>query len=124
MIKNKLIVVALLFILIACNKEIQLDGFDAEGWKKDLAGCQNFRKTMIHNVKLQKEKLLGLRENQIVKLLGPPDQKDLRKRGQKVFIYFIDSKNTKCDSTFKGIPASLKIRFSALELSNELIFAE
>lgn len=121
---KSIIVLFTVFLFSACKKEVKIEGFDNEAWKKDPSGCSGVRKSSLDYLKTQKEQLVGLREQQVVQLLGRPDIKDLYKRGQKMFIYFIDDKNPKCDTSFVGSPSLLRIRFSAIELSNEAIFEE
>lgn len=123
-IKNLVYSLFVFMLLSSCQKEVKIEGFDNEAWKKDQNGCSGIRNEKVDFLKQKKEQLLGLREQQVVQLLGRPDRKELYKRGQKMFIYFTDNGNPKCDSTHVGESALLRVRFSAIELSNEVTFEE
>jgi outer membrane protein assembly factor BamE (lipoprotein component of BamABCDE complex) len=66
----------------------------------------------------QKEKLLALKESQIIELLGRPDRNELYKRNQKFFYYYLmpspDCPNASTESK------RLVIRFNAMGLAKEV----
>lgn len=67
-----------------------------------------------------KNKLMGYSQQEIGKILGKPDEVDLYKRSQKFFIYYIVP-GKQCEGTNpNGRPRSLYIRFSAINVSNEV----
>ena len=74
----------------ACGKPLpSLDGIDLKQWKDDKNGCNHVREKSIEQLVLQKNKLKGLSEDNVIKLLGRPDQNELYKRNQKFFYYFL-----------------------------------
>ena len=75
---------------------------------------------MSESIKSQKEKLLSLSENQIVQLLGKPDQNELYKRNQKFYSYFI-SPSPECSPEITSSEI-LIIRFNAMGLAKEVNF--
>ena len=109
-----------LFISGCSNPLPQFENVDFEAWKKDKNGCQHLREPMAEPVKIQKEKFLSLTEDQIVNLMGKPDQNELYKRNQKFYSYFISS-SPHCKNS-NSEPKILTIRFNAIGLVKEVIF--
>lgn len=66
----------------------------------------------------EKEKLLSLKQMEVVELLGHPDQNELYSRNQKFFYYFIDPAPT-CPGGDSSA-AKLVLRFNAIGLVNEV----
>lgn len=114
-----------LFILLVmlgfcCGKPLpQLEGIDLKQWKDDKFGCNGSREKSIELLSSQKEKLKGLSEDDILKLLGRPDQNELYKRNQKFYHYFVE-RSTKCDSANQNAKR-LSIRFNAVDLAKEVV---
>jgi hypothetical protein len=108
----------LLALLTACGKPLpDLENINLDSWKADRNGCNHIREKMLAPMKDQKDKLKGLSEDDIVDLLGRPDQNELWKRNQKFFHYNIaPGKNCGVDSS--GI--KLSIRFNAMGLAKEV----
>lgn len=108
----------MVLIVSACGKPLpQFENMDLEVWKADRNGCKHGREKMIESLKAQKDKLKGLSEDDIMKLLGRPDQNELWKRNQKFFKYFLSpSKNCGSDSA----EVKLIIRFNAMSLAKEV----
>lgn len=73
---------------------------------------------MAASLKDQKEKLLGLNEKQLVKLLGRPDQNELYKRNQKFYTYYL-TPGPECGTTITSSQI-LVVRFNAMGLANEV----
>ena len=111
------------FILVACfacAKPLpQLENMDMIKWRKDKNGCKGDRANMMSPLNEQRDRLKGLSEDGIIKLLGKPDQNELYKRNQKFFYYFVEP-SVKCDST-KTKSKRLSIRFNAMELAKEVV---
>jgi hypothetical protein len=106
-------------MLMSCGRPApSLEGLDLETWKSDKDGCLGKRISMLAALQNQKEKLLGLSENQIMDLLGRPDQNELYERNQKFYTWFLLPAPTcgePIDSTKKLI-----IRFNAIGLAKEV----
>ncbi len=108
-----------LLLLMACSKSTpQLENIDTESWKNDRNACAGKRQEMLDALKVQQDKLLALKETQIVALLGRPDNNELYERNQKFYYYYITPAPA-CEN-----PASaslqLEIRFNALGYSKEI----
>lgn len=67
-----------------------------------------------------RDKLMGYRQREISQILGKPDEVDLYKRNQKFFIYHILPGKGCQGIDSVGRPRSLYIRFSAMDVSNEV----
>lgn len=107
-------------LLWACNKPLPvLDNVDAARWKDDRNGCRGHRREMIEPIRLQKDKLLALKEMQIVELLGRPDANELYERNQKFYSYSITPSGS-CLSA-DSMQVTLEIRFNAMGVSKEIL---
>ena len=111
-----------LFIVLAltagaCGKPLPtLEGIDLKQWKDDKNGCQHFREKLINALATQKDKLKGLSEDDIIALLGRPDQNELYKRNEKFFKYFLEP-GPICKSGSSEM--MLSIRFNSVGLAKE-----
>ncbi|MTI40115.1 hypothetical protein [Fulvivirga lutimaris] len=115
-------VFALSIFLFACDKTIDLKNFDELAWQSDKGACQNIRVEMQDDLEAAKEQLKGLNQDEIVTVLGRPDENELYKRSQKFFIYYITPKN--CDNQEFKQYTYLSIRFNATGLAKEVIVYE
>lgn len=116
---------ALLFFLFLLNltsgcgsDSIRLENADLERWKSDRKGCNGERKSIVHSIVNQKEKILAASEASVVETLGKPDQVELYKRNQKLYHYRL-SPGPECaakDST----DLELLIRFNAMGRAKEI----
>jgi hypothetical protein len=112
----------LLFISMSCNSEKKLENFNSDLWKNDPKACLSFRVNIAPSLLEQRANLLGWSDAELVKVLGKPDQTDLQNRGQKYYLYFIEP-GSQCSDIYPTIGKKIKIRFSALNLVNE-VFVE
>ena len=120
--KNLFVAALLLLITAACQSEIPvLEGFEPYVWKRDKYGCSGNRGAMVDTLIAQRDKLLQLREEEIIRLLGQPDARDLYVRNQKFLIYLI-APNKRCTATEEApVEANaLHIRLNALGKTNEV----
>jgi hypothetical protein len=116
----KKLFILLVYVAFSCGKPLpRLEGIDLNQWKDDKFGCSGFREKNLEVFSSQKEKLKGLSEDEILKLLGRPDQNELYKRNQKFYHYFVEP-SAKCDST-KQNARKLSIRFNAVDLAKEVV---
>lgn len=95
-----------------------LNGMDVLKWKEDKLACNGARQGMQEALSEQKEKLKGLSESAIIKLLGRPDQNELYKRNQKFYSYFI-SPGQDCNQPRTAM--KLTIRFNAMGRAKEVV---
>lgn len=104
---------------VGCSKSLpELNDLDLNTWKKDKRACGEYRSNNIEAIRSQKEKLLALKESQIIELLGRPDLNELYKRNQKFFYYNLQPDST-C-TNFVSNAARLTIRFNAMGLAKEV----
>jgi hypothetical protein len=109
--------------LTSCQKNIDLQGFDMETWKKDSKGCQNRRLALWDEFdKKIKPQLKGLSEKEVYALLGKADRQELSKRNQKFYYYFLEAGNH-CDTTNTKIARRMQIRFDAINNVSEIVTA-
>lgn len=109
--------------LPGCGKELPtLENLNPEQWKSDRNACGTYRVTAAQALVVQKEKLLALKEMQVVELLGRPDRNELYRRNQKFYYYYLkpapDCPNY---SAGAGSGTRLAIRFNAMGLAKEVI---
>lgn len=110
----------LLILLSACNKPLPaLEGFDKAAFEGDKNGCQGIRSTYELILSKQQEKLLSLRETQIVELLGMPDENELYKRNQKFYFYYLKPNSRACGGADSSA-VRLMVRFNAMGLAKEV----
>jgi hypothetical protein len=108
-----------LFLLVCCGRPLPtLDSINLEKWKQDKNGCLGYRAESIDRLNAQKEKLRGLSQDEIVQLLGRPDQNELYKRNQKFFFYALSPGKT-CGTD--SVSKKLSLRFNAMGLAKEVI---
>jgi hypothetical protein len=111
----------LFLILSGCGRELPtLDNLDLQQWEKDKNACGSYRKDNIDTLLAQKEKLLALKEMQIVNLIGRPDRNELYKRNQKFFYYYLKPA-PECANYDSENTARLAIRFNAMGLAKEVM---
>jgi outer membrane protein assembly factor BamE (lipoprotein component of BamABCDE complex) len=113
------IAIIALFNFTGCNTNVNLKNFDEEKWIKDSHGCNLDRLSMMESLDEQTDELKGLNQDEIIMLLGKPDQNELYKRNQKFFIYYITPKN--CEKKKYESYTYLSIRFNATGLAKEVI---
>jgi hypothetical protein len=105
---------------VACEKPLPtLEGIDLERWQQDKNACNNERGSMRQAIDHEKEKLLSLKQMQIVELLGRPDQNELYSRNQKFFYYFLEPAPA-CAGDNDSTAERLVIRFNAMGLAKEV----
>ena len=122
-----LFVITLLILIgysVASNstKIPNIEGMDYSLWKSDLYGCNSDRENLINLIISNKEKFLRFNQNQMIDILGKPENQTLYSRGQTFFYYYIKyhpscgEKNALSDSE----QIKLEIRFDALNRSKEI----
>lgn len=117
--KRSLLLSLFIFILVGCSKPLpELTGVDLREWKDDPNGCKGVRQGYVEAFKDQREKLKGLSELDLVRLLGTPDRKDLRERQERFYYYYMFP-SSKC-SDGSATAAQLIIRFNATGVSREV----
>jgi hypothetical protein len=112
-------IVSLLF-LFSCGKSLpSIDDVDLQAWKDDKQACRGTRSSMLNAMETQSKKLLSLSQQEVISLLGKPDENELYKRNQKFFYYFIEP-SPACANSNTQNPKKLVIRFNAMGLAKEV----
>lgn len=112
-------IVPLLF-LFSCGKPLpSFEGIDLTAWKDDKQACNGTRVAMINALENNSKKLLTLSEQEIISLLGKPDENELYKRNQKFYYYFVEPARS-CSTGGTSNPKKLVIRFNAVGLAKEV----
>lgn len=111
----------LAIVLVSCGPSTpRIEGIDLAKWRTDLNGCGEERAQVLMQLELQKDKLLGLAELDIVALLGKPDRNELATRNQKFYYYFVEPADKCKGGAGDREPARLAIRFNAMGLAKEV----
>jgi len=109
----------LALLLAGCGKPLpKFDNINLEKWKNDKWGCTSERRKALPELLDQKEKLKGLSQDDIVKLLGRPDTNELYKRNQKFFYYYL-TPGEKCGRD--TVTQRLSLRFNAMGFAKEVL---
>ena len=98
---------------MSCGKALPvLDGIDSEKWKADRDACQGYRQSVAISIKTELNKLKGLSEMDVIRLLGKPDENELYKRNQKFYSFFL-SPGPNCEGSDTSAQ-KLVLRFNAM----------
>ncbi len=110
-----------LLFFTSCQERKGIEGFDSTLWKSDRKGCQGLRISLKNQLEKISPQLKRLSNKDVLYVLGRPDKNELYRRNQKFFIYHI-SPAPDCDHyEASQTPVTLKIRFNAVGLSNEVM---
>lgn len=116
---NRTLLLSAIVILVSCNSAVPtLEGVDLQAWKNDRQGCLGKRAPFEESLRGQRDKLKGLSEMDVVKLLGRPDRNDLSERNEKYYYFFIDPAPG-CEAG-DSAATRLIIRFNATGISREV----
>jgi hypothetical protein len=111
----------LLSLLSSCTGSTNNLGFNDQEWIDDKLACKGIRAEKKEAFEAAKEEMMGLSESELLNALGKPDKRELHKRGQKFYIYYLLPGGQCPDVTEKpGLLA--RIRFSALNMVNEISY--
>lgn len=121
--KHLLGILALTLIVFSCSSLPEIENVDLEKWKEDKHGCKSYRIEVIDEILNQKEKLKGLTQNDIIKLMGTADQHELYERSQKFFIYHLEPGNG-CENFDGKYFKAFYIRFNSLDQAIDFIIQE
>jgi len=118
--KRQLLVSTIFILLISsCGRSTPTLTIDLNQWTEDRNGCLGLRSKMMDVMEREKEKLLGLTEQQIITLLSRPDQNELYKRNQKFYYYYLEP-SQQCVPPTTGHAMQLVIRFNAMGVAKEI----
>ena len=104
------------------KKAPEIKGMNYSLWKNDKYGCKSDRENLVDLIISNRDKFLKYNQNQIINILGKPENQTLYERGQKFFYYYIKY-HPECDKK-NALPEEeqikLEIRFDALNRSKEI----
>ncbi len=110
--------------LWACGntEKTDLGTLDATAFRKDRGGCEHIRDKMTENIRLNRDKLLGLSENELIKALGRYDFQILDRKNEKIFIYYLE-KGPQCEFIQNPSEAlSMAVYLNSVSLVKEVTF--
>lgn len=118
---TRLVLLGLTFFFACSSKPTEIEGFNSFIWKNDKYGCMNERAEMVENLLKEKERILGLNEAEVLRLLGKPDEQEIYSRNQKFLVYFLEP-NRKCTApeNIEATAKALNLRLNAIGVANEL----
>jgi hypothetical protein len=119
-----LIFICLCTIIFGCNQQPSLNDIDLKTWRNDIDGCNRVRLETGKSLIKQKEKLLGLTQTEIRNMLGKPDKVALYKRSQRFYVFYLTPSGNCENFDPEDKILSLYIRFSALDIANEMYLHE
>ena len=117
--KRSLASIIFIILISSCGKSLPSLTINLNQWIEDRNGCLGLRSKMMATVDQEKEKLLGLTEQQIVTLLSRPDQNELYKRNQKFYYYYLQPSHD-CSTPAVVSAKQLVIRFNAMGIAKEI----
>ena len=93
-----------------------------EKWELDKFGCSGERMKMVRLLVENKEEFFRYRQNQIIDILGKPDNLTLYERGQTIYFYYIKYHPNCPNVPYRAEEERIKLelRFDALNRSKEL----
>jgi hypothetical protein len=108
--------------LISCGKKVSLDNFDSALWKGDKKGCNGERTVMIPILNESKDKVVGMKRKDIIRLFGNPESTELHPRGQLLYRYYLTPSPNDCKRLEAASVSQIKlfeIRLNALGIASE-----
>ncbi len=112
-----------LFFLFSCSTSLpEIEGMDYEAWVTDKYGCSGKRIELVSLIDLNSKKFLRYNQNEMIDILGRPENQTLFTRSQTIFYYYIRH-NPNCTSQEtmqEDDQVKLEIRFDALNRSKSL----
>jgi hypothetical protein len=109
--------------MFSCSTTLpEIEGMDYEAWVLDKYGCAGERIELVSLIDVNKEKFLRYNQNEIIDILGRPENQTLFTRSQTIFYYYI-SFNPACEgqeTRMEDDQVKLEIRFDALNRSKSL----
>ncbi len=114
------IIIILLFT--ACGSDTpSIEGYNDYVWKRDKYGCGEERLEMADAILEAREIIIGMREAEVLRLLGKADEQEMYSRNQKFLLYYLEP-NQKCTApeNTKATAKTLRVRINAIGVANEL----
>ena len=118
-----LLLALLVPLLLGCGHDLpaQLPGFDSAAWRRDHYACLNLRAAQLPALLGARNQFYDARANAIDKLLGHPDEEELRAQTEKVYYYYL-TPGTQCQPAHQRSTApKLSLRFGPLGTVTEIL---
>lgn len=111
----------LLFFSACTPSAPEIEGFEPYVWQRDKWGCNQERAAMLPLLEEAKDQILGLRETELIRLLGKADEQELYERSQKFLVYYLEP-GAKCEETedSPGRVNALHVRINSIGITNEM----
>ena len=120
--KIYLVLIFSLGMIVSCNnKKPAIEGYEDYVWKRDKYGCGEERAKMVDALLNAREKIIGLREAEVIRLMGKADEQEIYSRNQKFLIYYLEP-NLKCTApeNVEATAKALHVRINAIGVANEI----
>ena len=109
--------------LSSCSTKLpEIEGMNYDAWVTDKYGCRGERMDLVSLIDINQDKFLRYNQNEIIDILGRPENQTLFTRSQTIFYYYI-SYNPACngkEARMEDEQVKLEIRFDALNRSKSL----
>lgn len=112
-----------LLLLSSCGHDLpeQLPDFDAAAWRRDPYACRRLRAAQAGALLQARDQLYNARANSVNKLLGHPDEEELRAQTEKVYYYYL-APGPQCAPPHRRSSApKLSLRFGPLGTVTEVL---
>ena len=111
-----------IFLFSCSTKHPEIKGMNYDAWVTDKYGCRGERINLVSLIDINQDKFLIYNQNEIIDILGRPENQTLFTRSQTIFYYYI-SYNPACEgqeTRMEDEQVKLEIRFDALNRSKSL----
>lgn len=100
---------------------LEIPGLDTAAFKGDRGGCNGGRERQIGLLKENRDRFLGISENEIFEAIGRYDYQVLDRKNEKVFVYFLEP-GPQCEQMQSPTQAeSLVLYLNAVKLVKEAV---
>lgn len=119
--KHKIWLIIILLAGCSYADPLEVPGLDSAAFKEDRGGCKGERQRQIDLLKENKDRFLGISENEIFKGIGRYDYQVLDRKNEKVFVYFLEP-GPQCEQLQQPTQAeSLVLYMNAVKLVKEVV---
>ena len=121
---SRLFPLLIIVVLQACSyaKPLEIKGFVSKDFKGDRGGCEGKRIKQLNLLKDNKDNILSISENEIVKAMGRYDYQLLDKKSEKYVVYFFEP-GPQCENIRnKTTSEAMILHFNSIGLVKEVVF--
>jgi len=119
----RLFLILFVFFLAGCSytDPLEIPGLDSAAFKSDRGGCNGERKRQAELLKENRERFLGISENEIFQAIGRYDYQVLDRKNEKIFVYYLEP-GPQCEQIQSPTQAeSLVLYLNAVKLVKEVV---